>query len=349
MSVAKKTNHFLLIVVVLPMVLVLLFVLNISLGSVKIPLSDILEILSGGAGERATWSNIIWDFRVPKAITAVLAGAALSISGMKMQTFFRNPLAGPFVLGISSGASLGVAILILASAMLGSFLSDFATNSWLVVLAATSGSALVLLLVVLVSIRVRDSMTILIIGLMFGSATGAIVGILQFFSNSEQIQMYLIWTFGSLGGVSWSELKVFMSMVGIGLVVVITMIKPLNALLLGENYARSMGINLKSTRILIVVITSLLAGSTTAFCGPIAFIGIAVPHLVRLLIDTSDHKKLIPAIALGGAIILLFCDTLAQLPGSHHVIPINAVTSLVGAPVVVWVILRKKNFGRTFG
>ena len=332
----------------LPLTILVLFIVNISLGSVSIPFDEILNVLTGSAASKNSWTNIVLNFRLPKAITAIAVGAALSISGLLMQTLFRNPLAGPFVLGISSGASLGVALLLLAGISITGSLVASGLTSWLVVSAASLGSALVLLLVVVVSLKVRDSMTLLIIGLMFGSLTGAIVSILQFFSSGEEIQVYLFWTFGSLGGLNWDEITVLWLIAGLGIAIAFIMVKPLNALLLSENYARSMGINIKSSRFWIIISTSLLAGSITAFCGPIAFIGIAIPHLTRLLFNTSNHKILIPAVAMSGIIVMLICDIISQLPGSEHVLPINAITSLLGAPVVIWVILRRGSIKHSF-
>lgn len=334
--------------VLLPLAILVLFVVNISIGSVSIPFDEIIDVLLGSEASKHSWTNIILNFRLPKAVTAVAVGAALSISGLLMQTLFRNPLAGPFVLGISSGASLGVALLLLAGVSITGSLVASGLTSWLVVAAASLGSAVVLLLVVVVSLRVRDSMTLLIIGLMFGSLTGAIVSILQFFSTGEEIQVYLFWTFGSLGGLNWDEISVLLIIAGTGVIIAFTMTKSLNALLLSENYARSMGINIKSSRFWIIISTSLLAGSITAFCGPIAFIGIAIPHLTRLLFNTSNHKTLIPAVAMSGIIVMLICDMISQIPGSEHVLPINAITSLLGAPVVIWVILRRGSIKHSF-
>ena len=333
---------------ILPLAILLLFILNISLGSVSIPFDEVVNVLLGGEASKNSWTNIILNFRLPKATTAVAVGAALSISGLLMQTLFRNPLAGPFVLGISSGASLGVALLLLAGISITGSIMASGVTSWLVVMAASAGSALVLLLVVTVSIKVRDSMTLLIIGLMFGSLTGAIVSILQFFSSGEEIQVYVFWTFGSLGGLNWNEIVVLLLMTAAGIVISLLMTKPLNAFLLSENYARSMGINIKMSRFWIIISTSLLAGSITAFCGPIAFIGIAIPHLTKLLFNTSNHKVLLPAVALSGIIVMLICDIISQLPGSDHVLPINAITSLFGAPVVIWIILRKGGIKQSF-
>ena len=330
----------------LSLAVAVLFLLNLSLGSVAIPLEQVTRILLGFQAEQEAWGHIIHEFRLPKALTALLAGSALGCSGLQMQTLFRNPLAGPFVLGISSGASLGVALVVMAGSLLGGWL--WADAQGLIIAAATLGSASVLLLVVLVSIKVRDGMTLLIIGLMFGSLASAVVSILQFFSEAEQIQAYLIWTFGSLSGTTWEELRLLLPVVVVGLILAQFLAKPLNALLLGERYAESMGVSLKKARFLIILSTSLLAGSITAFCGPIAFVGLAVPHLCRLLFPTADHRKLLPAVMLGGALLLLVCDILAQLPGSDKVLPINAVTSLLGAPVVIWLIVRRRNISKSF-
>lgn len=330
--------------IILPLLLLVLFLANIALGSVNIPLNDIIDILMGKSIEKDAWENIILQFRLPKAMTAILVGAGLSVSGLLMQTLFRNPLAGPFVLGITSGASLGVALLVLATATFGGILTFIGTSgNWMMVLAASFGAGLVLMLVLVAATRVKNSMTLLIIGLMFGSATGAIVSILQFFSSKEQIQSYLIWTFGSVGGLTWREINIFLPIICIGLVAAFLLKKPLNALLLGEEYAQSMGVKIKSVRFMLIVVTSILAGTITAFCGPISFIGITVPHLCRMIFNTSNHNTLIASSILMGSIIMLFCDIVAQLPGSQFVLPINAVTSLLGAPMVVWIILRKKN------
>ncbi len=323
-----------------------LFLMDISLGSVWIPLSETLRVLSGEEAEKTTWGIILLQFRLPRACTALLVGSGLGVSGILMQTLFRNPMAGPFVLGISSGASLGVALIVLTMGTL-SGIAAYTLSTWTIVLAGSTGAALVLVMVVSVSAKIRDSMSLLIIGLMFASVTGAIVSVLQFFSTAEQIQQYLVWTFGSLGALDWEELALFSPVVFLGLLVSYAHIKPLNALLLGERYAESIGIRMSRVRLGIIGATSLLAGSITAFCGPIAFVGLAVPHLIRLLFNTSDHRLLLPAIALGGANIMLFCDMLAQLPGSEQRLPINAVTALFGAPVVIWLVVRKRNIGNT--
>ena len=329
--------------------LVILIVMNISLGSVYIPFQKIIVTLTGQSIENEGWQNIIIQFRLPKAITAILVGSGLGISGLLMQTLFRNPLAGPFVLGISSGASLGVAIAILAGMTFGFSLTQMGIGgSWILTISASLGAILVLLVVILVSLKVKDSMSLLIIGLMFGSATSAIVTVLQFFSKAESIQAYLVWTFGSLGGVTWQELQIFIPIVLFTLLAAFMLSKKLNALLLGDNYARSMGLNINKTRLLIIIATALLAGTITAFCGPIAFIGIAIPHITRLIFNTSNHKILFPMVVLCGAILMLICDIIAQIPGREYTLPINAVTSVFGAPLVIWLVIRRKNFSKTF-
>jgi len=322
--------------------------IDLYIGTVRIPLPDLISILSGGITSTASWQIIVLDFRLPKVITAIFAGAGLSISGLQMQTLFKNPLAGPFVLGISSGASLGVAILVLTTAGTAGLVWLGISMKWFTVLAASVGAAMVLGLVVFASIRIRDNTTILIVGLMFGSLSGALVSVLQSGSQAEQIQTFLIWTFGSLGGVHWSEMKILVSFIVIGFGLALVLAKPLNALLLGDNYAQSMGLSIKNTRFWIIASTSLLAGVITAFCGPLAFIGIAVPHIARTIFRTSDHHFLIPAVALIGASLMLFCDIIAQIPGQTQALPINAATSLVGAPMVVWILMSQKSLSRTF-
>ncbi len=312
------------------------------MGSVSIPISEVFDILFGGESSKSSWEVIILNFRLPKAITALLVGSGLSIAGLLMQTLFRNPLAGPFVLGISSGASLGVAILILGSSIFGGFLASLALSNWSIAIASCLGAAIVLFAVLLAANKVRNTMSILIIGLMFGTVTAAIISVLTFFSDAQQIQQYIFWSFGSLGNLTWNEVLVFSIIFTLGISGLITVIKPLNALLLGENYAKSLGIDLKKSRNIILLITSLITGVITAFAGPIAFIGLAVPHITKLIFKTSNHKILIPAVGLLGAVILLVCDMIAQLPTSEYTLPINAVTSLFGAPVVIWLLVRKK-------
>ncbi len=321
------------------------FLLNLSLGSVHITSGEILQGIFSGQWSRASFEQIILNYRLPKAFVAILAGIGLSISGLQMQTFFRNPLAGPYVLGVSSGAGLGVAILMLAGSAIG--LITTALTPWAIVVSGTLGAGLVLLTVSLIAWRVKDSMTLLIVGLMFGSAVSAIISVLSYFSGAEQLKLFTIWSMGSLGGLGWQQVAVLGITITLGVIPVIASIKSYNGMLLGEAYAQSMGINPSRLRWLMILSTGLLAGSITAFCGPIAFVGIAVPHLTRMVWKTADHRILFPASALMGAVLLLLCDAISQLPGSAQTLPINAVTSLIGAPVVIGLVLRK-NFSKEF-
>ena len=338
----KKRNTILFLL--LALVLILMFFINISLGAVTIPFKEVCASLTGGHASKSTWEYIIINYRLPKAITAVLVGTGLSISGLLMQTLFRNPLAGPYVLGLSSGASLGVAFVILGAGFLPSFLSEIALSSYGIVLASTIGSVSVLVLVLIVSQQLRDTMAILIVGLMFGSFTSAIVSVLTYFSTAEQLQKFTFWSMGNLGSLSWSTILILTVAVLLGLILSAGSIKPLNALLLGENYAKSMGLNFKRARLIIILATSILAGSITAFAGPIAFVGLAVPHIAKLSFQTSNHTILFWSTLFFGAIIMLFCDIVSQMPGLDVTLPINAITSIIGAPVVIWLLVRKRNF-----
>lgn len=329
--------------------LLLLLLANLSLGSVTIPFKSVVSSLVGLSTGSESWDLILTNFRLPKAITALLVGSALGVSGLQMQTLFRNPLAGPYVLGITSGAGLGVALVIFLGLFFGGFLELTGIGrSWMLTAAAGVGSFLVLLAVLFTSFRLRDGVSLLIVGLMFGTASSAIVSVLQFFSQAENIQAYVFWSFGSLGSVSWSELTILAPIIIVGLVVAFLISKPLNALLLGENYSQSLGLNLKRVRFLIICCTSVLAGSITAFCGPIAFIGIAVPHLARMLFNTTDHKLLTPMVILMGSSLMLLFDIIAQLPGFETTLPINSVTALLGAPFVIYLILRKRSLNYSF-
>lgn len=319
-----------------------LFVVNISLGSVSIPVKEVFRSLTGGIASKETWEYILINYRLPKAIAAILVGMGLSISGLLMQTLFRNPLAGPYVLGLSSGASLGVATVILGAALLPPFLATLLLSSYGIILASSLGSFTVLLAVLAVSHRLRDTMAILIVGLMFGSLTSAIVGTLTYFSTAEQLQKFTFWSLGNLGNLSWTSISLLTICVAIGLLLSLFSIKPLNSLLLGENYAKSLGLNYKKSRLIIIFATSILAGSITAFAGPIAFIGLAVPHIAKLVFQTSNHTILFWSTILFGAIIMLICDSISQLPGSDLTLPINAVTSIFGAPIVIWLLIRKR-------
>ena len=327
----------------LSLLLLLALLLNISFGQVAIPIKETFKSLFGGQAEKETWEYIIVNFRLPKAITAILVGMGLSVSGLLMQTFFRNPMAGPYVLGLSSGSSLGVAFVLLGAGFLPKLFSQFLLSSYGIILASCLGSLFVLLMILVVSQRLRDTMSILIIGLMFSSFTGAIVSVLSYFSTAEQLQKYTFWSMGSIGNLSWESILLLAISVAVGLLLSLLTLKPLDALLLGENYAKSMGLDLKKARYVIILATSILAGGITAFAGPIAFVGLAVPHLSKLLFQTSNHRILFVSTLLIGAIIMLFCDTISQMPGFDFTLPINAITSIVGAPVVVWLIVRKKS------
>ena len=313
------------------LLLVVLFALDILLGSEVVDLSAIFS-------EGSFSHNIIFNFRLPKALTAVMAGVALAVSGLLMQTVFRNPLAGPYILGVSAGASLGVAIFMLGVPLLGaSVLKDLG-----VAFSAWAGAAVILVLVMAVSVRIKDIMAVLILGMMFGTAASAFVDILQYFSNEAALKGFVIWAMGSLGGLSEVKLAIMAVCVAAGLVMSLLSTKSLDLLLLGENYARSMGLNVTGTRILIFAATSLLAGSVTAFCGPIAFLGIAVPHMARMIFRRADHRVLLPASILIGADLMLLCDIIAGVPGYDLVLPINTITSLFGIPVVIMVVINSK-------
>ena len=323
--------------ILLSLLLVILFVLDLLIGSVHIPLRDILGTLFGGDVDAST-RLIVLDIRLIKAIVAILTGMALSVSGLQMQTLFRNPLAGPYVLGISSGASLGVAIFILGMPLLG-----VATNSTLSSVgtagAAWFGSALILAFVASVSTRIKDIMVILILGMMISSGVSAVVQILQYLSNEEALKSFVIWTMGSLGDVTTNQLHLMLPAVLLGLVVSVAVIKPLNLLLLGEQYARTMGLHVRRSRYLIFLSTTLLAGTVTAFCGPIGFVGLAIPHIARMLFSNADHRVLLPATALCGAVVLLGCDIISKC----LTLPINTITALLGIPIVIWVVIRNKS------
>ena len=305
-----------------------LFLLDLAVGAVAVPLGDVWAALTGGDCPRAT-AKIILNIRLIKAVVALLAGAALSVSGLQMQTLFRNPLAGPYVLGISSGASLGVALVVLAG--FGSSIG-IAGAAWL-------GAALVLVVIAAVGHRIKDILVILILGMMFSSGVGAIVQILQYLSKEESLKAFVIWTMGSLGDVTFDQLAVLVPSIIAGLLLAVVTIKPLNLLLFGEEYAVTMGLNIRRSRGLLFLSTTLLAGTVTAFCGPIGFIGLAMPHVTRMLFRNSDHRVLVPGTVLSGAAVLLLCDLVSKM----FTLPINAITALLGIPIVVWVVLRNKS------
>ena len=314
-----------------------LFAADIAVGSVSIPIRDVWAALTGDECDPTT-ARIIRDIRLMKAVVALVAGAALAVSGLQMQTLFRNPLAGPYVLGVSSGASLGVALFILGAPMLG-----LTGHAWLSSLgvagAAWIGAAATLALVAAISTRIKDIMVILILGMMISSGVSAIVQILQYLSAEEALKSFVVWTMGSLGDVTATQLALLLPAVAAGAALSVAAIKSLNMLLLGENYARSMGLDLRRSRSIILLSTTLLAGTVTAFCGPIGFIGLAMPHVARVIFRNADHRTLMPAAALTGAASLLLCDMVAKLLA----LPVNSITALLGIPVVIWVVVRNRN------
>lgn len=319
-------NRNTVIFILLTAFLVVLFAVDICSGSIWLsPFGSSLSALE---------KQILIDIRLPKALTAIIAGIALSIAGLMMQTLFRNPLAGPYTLGISSGATLGVALITMCSIW-------FTTHTSLFIpLAACIGATLVLLLVVAVSKRVTSNVSLLIVGMMFGSIASALVNVLQNFSNPDSLKLFIVWTLGSLHSVGWSDMPFLLGVVIVGLIIVLCVLKPLNGLLLGEDYARGLGINIGRTRLLIVLATGLLAGGITAFCGPIAFVGVAVPHIARGILKSSNHRYTIPLSALIGACLLLACDILCSLATSP--LPISTVSALFGAPIIIWIIMKKR-------
>jgi len=316
--------------------LLVLFVFDLLWGSIRIPLSEILAIV-GGDKSNVVYTEILLNFRLPKAITAILAGTALSVAGLMMQTLFRNPLADPYILGVSSGASLGVALITMAASF---WPLAVVTSGWSQVIAAVIGAALVLMLVVSVSTKVQNAVTLLIVGIMFGTIASSVVNVLQNFSNPDAIKLFVMWTLGSLSAVTWAHMQILLPTVLLGLGIAFYLQKSLDGMLLGENYARGLGVSVFRTRILIVVAKGILAGAVTAFTGPIAFVGIAIPHIARGLFRTSSHRILLPASALCGASLILICDIVAQIP--VYALPINTISSLFGAPIIIWIILKRK-------
>jgi iron complex transport system permease protein len=320
---------------------VIAFVLQLLYGSVQIPFSFFIELFSGATTQNEVWKNIVLDSRLPGAIAALIAGAGLSVSGLQMQTMFRNPVAGPYVLGISAGASLGVAVLILASTYLG-FHHAAMLSSWSVVLAAGVGAVLIFLLNFLISYRINNVIALLIVGLMLGGSISAFIEILQTFSSNESLKRYVLWTFGSFRYVNHEQVVYLTIITTFGLIFAFLLAKSLNLLLMGDAYATTSGLNVQSAKIGIVFSTSIMAGTITAFCGPIGFVGLAVPHIARMMFKSANHLLLIPACALLGAVVCGLCNVVSTLPGSDVALPINAITALLGAPVVIWIVLRQK-------
>ncbi len=323
------------------LMVVVVFFLQLLLGSVAIPLNEVIRVLSGADTDNIAWRNIIIESRLPAALSALLAGAGLSVSGLQMQTMFRNPVAGPYVLGISAGASLGVAIFILAASAFGIHQIHL-LSSWSIIMAAATGAVFIFFINFLISFRLSDVVAILIIGLMIGGGISALIEIMQSFSSNEALKNYVLWTFGSFRYVDLSQVFYLMLVVVAGIIFSFFLSKPLNLLLLGDTYAISSGLNIRSSKVLIVLCTSILAGSITAFCGPIGFVGLAVPHIARSVFKSADHKILTPACVVIGASICGLCNVLASSPGSDNILPVNAITSLLGAPVVIWIIISQR-------
>ncbi len=328
----------------LGVLLLVLFILNISLGSVYIPFPVIVKWMLGINPDNEIWQNILFRSRFPQALTALLAGAGLATGGLQMQTLFRNPLAGPSILGISSGAGLGVALVVLSVGLFqGISLAGLGIyGSLTITFAAFVGAIVVLFMVLFLARKLKNNAMLLIVGIMVGYASSSIVGLLQFFSAKDDIQTFVVWGLGSFNNISWDKHLIYIPMVVIGLIGSLFLIKPLNVLLLGENYAANLGLNIKKSRLSILIFTGLLTATITAFCGPVAFLGLAVPHLCKGLLKTADHSILVPAVMMLGAALALFCNVIARLPGFDGALPINAVTSLIGAPIVISVILKRR-------
>lgn len=338
----KKSNTLLFSLIIIS--ILAFFFLNLALGTISIPFDSICNILIGRGNENSVWQNIIWKTRYPQTITALLAGAGLSISGLQMQTVFRNPLAGPSELGISSGASLGVALMILLSGSLGGlalskigFVGEIAIS-----IAAVIGAMFVMLIIVVISQRVRGNVILLIIGVMIGYIANAIIGVLKFFSNDEDVRAYVIWGLGSFSKVSGNQVYTFATIMLIIIPLSFLLIKTLNLMLLGESYARNLGLNIKRSRLYVIICSCILTAIVTAYCGPIVFLGLAVPHLCRTIFRTSDHRILMPAVMLVGSSLALLCNLIARMPGFEGALPINSVTALIGAPIVISVLFGKR-------
>lgn len=322
--------------------IIVLFVANLLYGSVRIPANEVLGILLGNESTNLSWNYIIWESRLPQALTALLTGTALSASGLMLQTAFNNPLAGPDILGINSGAGLGAAIVLLLFGGIIPTSNLLFSGSLALVGAAFIGAILVTMLILIFAARLRSHTMLLIIGMMIGYVVSSVVSLLNFFSTAEGVQSYMMWGMGNFGGVSRTQLPLFTVFVLIGLSITISLIKPLNALLLGERYARNLGINIRRTRILLLLSTGLLVAITTAYCGPISFIGLAVPHIARLVLGTGNHRILVPATLLIGGLIALLCNLISILPGDHGMLPLNAITPIIGAPIIIYVILNQR-------
>ena len=337
-----KNPHHTLLFIILVLLIVLFFGISMVVGAVDIPLSDVASILTGHESERASWQYIVLQSRLPQALTAVLCGASLAVSGLMLQTAFRNPLAGPSIFGINSGASLGVALVLL---LLGGSVTagDITISGFMaVLLAAFIGAMLVMGIILVFSTIVRNNIMLLIIGIMIGYITSSAISLLNFFATDQGVQSYMMWGLGNFGGVTMKQMPLFAGITVMALMGSLMLIKPLNALLLGEQYAENLGINTQRVRNYLLLVTGILAAVTTAFCGPVAFIGLAVPHIARLLLGTDNHQYLMPATILCGSAIALLCNIVCVLPGDAGIIPLNAVTPIMGAPVIIYVIAKQR-------
>jgi len=317
-------------------------VFNLVIGSVRIPVNDVLAVLSNNFTGKASWEYIILEYRLPKLVIACLVGMSLSVAGMMMQTLFQNPMAEPYILGVSSGASLGVAICILGQSLFSLSIKDYFSGNFAIIIFALAGSITTMLIILGVSQRIKQIATLLIVGLMFSSFTSAFVNVLAYFSTAEELKRFTFWNLGSLGNISWQQMS-FIAPLLLGTIAASFLLnKSLNMLLMGENYAKSMGINLKKTKFIIILVTCMLVAVCTAFVGPIAFVGLAVPHITRMIYKTTNHFQLFTGNIILGALILVLCDIICQLPGEQFVLPINAVTSILGAPLVIYLILKNR-------
>ena len=324
--------------------LLILFAVSLAYGAVSIPFDQVLQILTGHEVERPAWQSIVLQSRLPQAITAVLAGAALAVSGLLLQTLFRNPLAGPSILGISDGANLGVAAVLLYFGGSLSQVTDWPISGYAaIILAAFVGASLILSLIIYFSAKVKNNVMLLIIGIMIGYLTSSLISILNYYASTDKVHAFVMWGLGNFSGVSLEQLPFFSSCTISGLLLSLLLVKPLNALLLGERYADNLGIRVKRARLFILICTGLLTATTTAFCGPVSFIGLAVPHMARLLLGSSNHTLLVPVTMLTGACVALLCNILMVIPGSNQILPLNAVTPMLGAPVIIYVIINRKN------
>ena len=324
--------------------LLILFAVSLAYGAVSIPFDQVLQILTGHEVERPAWQSIVLQSRLPQAITAVLAGAALAVSGLLLQTLFRNPLAGPSILGISDGANLGVAAVLLYFGGSLSQVTDWPISGYAaIILAAFVGASLILSLIIYFSAKVKNNVMLLIIGIMIGYLTSSLISILNYYASTDKVHAFVMWGLGNFSGVSLEQLPFFSICTISGLLLSLLLVKPLNALLLGERYAANLGIRVKRARLFILICTGLLTATTTAFCGPVSFIGLAVPHMARLLLGSSNHTLLVPVTMLTGACVALLCNILMVIPGSNQILPLNAVTPMLGAPVIIYVIINRKN------